>query len=171
MVKEQVIRIRVESEQKERLEQAARTRGLTMTQFILDSAEKVASQTRTSASKAFGGVPSFFKALCWTARKGGAAGYSMAGYELARNIGGLQPDGMDEDEWEARLESLTMLVMPTQHGEHGIGFIQRGVRDDDATAAWFSETFPKCMALVPKRRVPQFVAGVYQAFDDEVVDY
>ena len=35
---------------------------------------------------------------------------------------------------------------------------------------WFYEHFPKCMKLVPKRRMDQFVAGVSKAHENGRLD-
>jgi hypothetical protein len=60
-----------------------------------------------------------------------------------------------DDAWGERIEALCGLI-------------------DDTDAAgiwnWFHEHFPKCMKLVPKRRMDQFVAGVSKAHEDGRMD-
>jgi hypothetical protein len=92
-----------------------------------------------------GGVPTFFKALCFEARHGGTSGYSIPGWHLAIALGSEAPDDLDLDEWSIEVDKLRELLTAD---------------DDRVVFGWFAEHYPKCMALVPARRRGQFVAGV-----------
>jgi len=102
--------------------------------------------TSISSPLAFGGCPTFFRALCREGSRGGSASYFGAGHELMRHTERLVPYGAEEDEWETELETLALLVEQ---------------EDDEAILAWFVDHYPKCMHLVPKRRRESFLKGVY----------
>ena len=99
----------------------------------------------------YGACPSFFKALVCSARQGGRESYAMAAHELARHaydlVRGLGPDP------DSVTESLSAAA------------------DDNAEAVveWMKVYLPKCMALVPRRRLPSFTKGVELAIEDELV--
>ena len=99
-----------------------------------------------SSRLSFGGVPSFFRACCWTARGGGDVGYDHPGRELARHVESLDPYDATPDAWAAEIERLRVLVEQ---------------RDDRAVITWFVEHYPRCLSLVPKRRREAFLRGAY----------
>jgi len=103
-------------------------------------------QTTLSPRLAFRGCPTFFRALCSEARRGGLASYVGAGHELMRHVERLAPYCADDDDWDAEVEKLNSLVEQ---------------EDDQAVLTWFVDHYPKCMQLVPKRRRESFLAGVY----------
>ena len=92
----------------------------------------------------FSGIPSFFRACCRDASRGGGFGFDHPGRELARHVIDLSPYGYDDDEWMAEVSCLEPLVQEN---------------DDRGVVAWFVAYYPKCMALVPKRRRRSFAAG------------
>jgi hypothetical protein len=94
----------------------------------------------------FRGVPTFFRALCHDARRGGSASYADAGHELYRHSEALLWGG-DFEEQHTECEQLDELV------EAG---------DDAAVVRWFETYFPRCMALVPSRRRQTYLEGVYR---------
>lgn len=97
---------------------------------------------------AFEGVPTFFRACCHDVKSRRVdAGYDHPGRELARHLETLFPYGLLPDEWAERLGRLALLARE---------------RDDEAVLSWFVEHYPRCMALVPRRRRKQFLAGVYE---------
>jgi hypothetical protein len=98
-----------------------------------------------------GGVPSFFRASCYTAAGGGSDSYANAGWNLANSLGTQVPDDIELDEWVDEVDVLCQLAA-----------------DDDRQAIrrWFEQHFPRAMAIVPPRRRDQFVAGVIRAWDD-----
>jgi hypothetical protein len=95
---------------------------------------------------AFRGVPTFFRACCAAASTGGSLGYDHAGRELTRHLHNLIPDDLGFEEWESECKSLCTLIQK---------------RDDDAVEQWFVSRYPRCLALVPKRRRAAFLQGVY----------
>jgi hypothetical protein len=94
----------------------------------------------------FRAIPTFFRALCYDARRGGSASYSGAGHELYRHAEGLLYGG-DWEEQHTERQRLDDLV------EAG---------DDAAVIRWFELHFPNCMKLVPRRRRQAFLTGVYR---------
>lgn len=99
----------------------------------------------------YGACPSFFQALVYSARQGGRESYATAAHELARHAYGLVRGlGPDPD---SVTESLSAAA------------------DDNAEAVveWMKVYLPKCMALVPRRRLPSFTKGVELAIEDELV--
>ena len=143
--------IRVEEQVKSQIEAAARRKGLTLTTFILDAAEKAADRVLAKPlPRQHSGVPSFFRCCCQEATKGGP-GYSNAAYQLCVNLASQQPHGVESDEWEKEVEDLSQLAE---------------TNDKEAIWSWFQERFPKAMKLVPGRRAHQFVAGVVSAGED-----
>jgi hypothetical protein len=168
--KKNVIIFRVEAEAKSRLEQAARIKGLTLTTFVLRAAEREAkaiesravgrapgSARRGGRSPAGGAFPTYFRALCEEARRGGDEGYAAAGHELTRHLPELV-DGDSPAKVEAKLAELKELI--------------RG-RDDPNVIAWFKRVLPRCIDLVPIRRHRTFLRGVYSMYDKDVsvLDY
>lgn len=105
----------------------------------------------------FDGIPTFFRACCREARTQ-RNGYAGPGYHLAIGLAGMVPYDCDDDDWQEELNKLEALLSPTDPGK---------LRDDNAVWEWFASHYPKCMALVPRRRREQFLKGVYQALDDD----
>jgi len=103
---------------------------------------------------AFCGIPSFFRACCADVKcQRLHVGYEHPARELTRHLEDpftCCPEDLDFDVWDNLLERLGILIRQ---------------RDDKGIEAWFVEHFPKCMALVPKRRRNQFLSGVYDAVE------
>ena len=154
MVKDATIIIRVSTEDKEELEAASRSRGKSLTTYLLEAAKKQAraDRKRNTSSVAFRGVPTFFRALSAEARRGGSNGYSVAGYELARHLEDLVPYDIDNtDEWLTLVNDLQEMIL---------------AEDDDGAWQWFERYLPKCIGLIPKRRKEQFLTGVWRYIDE-----
>ena len=100
----------------------------------------------TFSSCSFLGVPTYFRACCHEASRGGDIGYDHPGRELMRHAEGEEPYTADHDDWLDRCNSLYELIRQ---------------RDDRAVLQWFVDHFPRCMALVPRRRRQTFLRGVY----------
>ena len=77
--------------------------------------------------------------------------YAHPGYHLAIHLGSQQPYDLEEEEWSENVKRLC-------------GFLHIGEQEE--VWNWFFEHFPKCMKLVPKRRMDPFVRGVVQAYED-----
>ncbi len=97
------------------------------------------------------GVPSFFRACCHEASVGTQHTYAHPGYQLALHLYSQQPSDLGEDEWANEIKRLC-------------DFLDAG--NAEGAWNWFCEHFPKCMKLVPKRRLKQFVTGVSRAYED-----
>jgi len=96
----------------------------------------------------FRGVPSFFRACCHdAAQQNYRLDYSNAGYHLAMNLLRLAPLETEFDEWANEVDSLWKLCESS---------------DVDAVIRWFIDRFPRCMALIPKRRRWKFAQGVFE---------
>lgn len=91
---------------------------------------------------AFNGIPSFFRCACQTAMQGGARGYGLASEALAQKVSRLIPYELDQQEWMVELGSL-----------------ETRLRDDQYVSAWLTDHFPRCVALVPRRRRNAFFKG------------
>jgi hypothetical protein len=101
---------------------------------------------------AFEGVPSFFRACCLDVKCGRVpAGYEHPARELVRHLADLVPHQVDAEEWSPCLRRLALLVAD---------------RDDQGVLDWFLRHYPRCLALIPKRRRPNFLAGVYAAAEE-----
>src|SRR5713226_10007166 len=101
MAKTSNIILRVDEEAKRRISEAARRTGESLSSFVteaameaVENAERRLSQ-EARGSRRGGAYPTFFRALCGTAKTGGAMGYSVAGYELTGALGSVFPDEMD----------------------------------------------------------------------------
>lgn len=107
--------------------------------------------TPTYLHATFNGIPSFFRYSCQEASAGGARGYGQAGWALAQNLCRLIPDDLDRAQWMEELDELETLLKDERH--------------DDA-AVWLAERFPRCLALVPKRRRSTFFEGFRAALTE-----
>ena len=152
--------LRISTENKATIKEAATIVGKSLTTFITDAALKQAKQVerRPPARGVHGGVPSWFRATCYEASKGGAGGYKIAGYKLASSLGKESPHDIEDDEWSEEIEKLKgLLDVAVKRSSHGP---YTRIDDGAPVIAWFTEHYPKAMALVPARRRDQFVAGV-----------
>lgn len=158
MEKAETIVLRVSSENKASIKLAAEGLRQSVTTFITEAALKRARQvaTRPPARGVHGGVPSFFRACCLEAGRGGTNGYASAAWHLANSIGSQMPHDLADEEWEKEIDALKELLASD---------------DDDGVLDWFTRHYPKCMKLVPARRRSQFVAGVRQAEEDGRIEY
>lgn len=104
----------------------------------------------------FGGVPSFFRYIVQDAEvQRNGYDYSIAGQELARHTESLMEDGDGPgQDAQSRWEELLALF---------------GAWDDDRVLAWYDREFPRCMALIPRRRRAQFVKGVAFAVEEGII--
>jgi predicted transcriptional regulator len=156
VAKDALISIRVDSELKAKLEEAARSRGQSLTSFMVEEASKAAQRPRPKSRAVFRGVPTFFRACCATAAEGGGHGYSSAAYELARHTARLlSQDVEDEDDLTRRLDELRNAW---------------ATNDRAAVIAWYQREFPRCIALVPVRRHAAFAQGFFHYVDEHEGD-
>jgi hypothetical protein len=161
MVKNSSIYVRIEEETKKHIEAVARSQGKSLTTFVVEAATKAAAEAAKAKGKGqrargrHTGVPTYFRAHCFEASRGGESNYSAPGYHLTMHLSDEMPYDMDADEWEAEVNGLRRLL----------------AREDDAGVwRWFHSHFPKCMELVPARRRAQFIQGVRQAFEENRVE-
>jgi hypothetical protein len=104
-------------------------------------------------SHVFRGVPAFFIDRCHEVKcRLTDLGYASAARGLVQTLEYLCPSDLDDEEWTRRIEDLADLVVE---------------RRDEAVLAWFVEHFPDCIALIPKRRRPSFLRGVYEVAEEE----
>jgi hypothetical protein len=157
VTKEAVIVLRVEAETKRRFEQAAQCEGVSMTRFLTTAGEQYARRVERKPVKGgvHGGLPSYLRMKCFEAGQGGASGYEAVGHTLASALGAEQPwDTASFEDWAEEVQALLELL------DSG--------RDVEALA-WFHRHFPKIMALVPRRRRPQFLRGVSRAREEDKI--
>lgn len=103
-------------------------------------------------SRSFSGVPTFFRASCREVRRGsGSAGYDGSGYQLMSHVESLVPHALEDDEWDEEINRLFELIQQ---------------RDDEAVLAWFDQSYPLCMAMIPWRRRGNFLSGIYKAAEN-----
>jgi hypothetical protein len=158
MVKDRFIMLRVDDETKRRITEAAERRARSVTTFIVDTVTREAERVlreEPRPARVFRGVPSFFRASCEEAARGGAQGYRTAAFNLALHLHDLI-EGADEHDRRAKLETLRSLL---------------DEENEDPVLTWFELEFPKCLALVPPRRRRQFVEGIRAAADDERLEF
>lgn len=89
-----------------------------------------------------GARPTFFRARCAEARKGGNQGYFGAGWHLGLHTVRQACEEAPVDVLEHACDQL----------------------DLDAVIAWYREWLPRCLALVPRRRLRQFAKGVVHVY-------
>ncbi len=150
MTKQEIIVIRIGSEEKAAIKAAAEKDHLSMTTFIANAASKSAAATmkRAAPRGTHNGVPTFFSALVREAQHGGTNGYVYPGRDLASAVGTQVPNDIENDEWSDEVEVLKEALS----------------EDDDAAVwKWFQVHYPRCMELIPTRRREQFMAGVKMA--------
>jgi hypothetical protein len=93
-----------------------------------------------------GGCPGYVKGWCCKARdRTLRRGYQDVGYLLAPKLRAFRPERFDPQTWSQRLGRLRWLLQAA---------------DETAALAWFAETYPTLMALIPAGDHRQFVAGV-----------
>ena len=99
--------------------------------------------------------PSFFRACCVEARKGGTHSYREAGWHLSIHLDEQidDPRAMDE-----LTEIIDNELIPMDE-----------ISADRVILVWFGHYLPLCMQLVPKRRRGSFVKGFWQAVEDNRV--
>ena len=111
-------------------------------------------QTATKEPRArarHSGVPTFFRAACDEAKRGGSWGYSKPGYHLAIHLDSQVPFDVERNEWRELGEQLVSRLAD---------------ENLDAAYDWFCEHFPTAMRLVPARRSHQFTKGVVEAYEE-----
>jgi hypothetical protein len=164
---------RASPQEKARFEAAAERSGQSLTTFLREAALRASARAeaaRAVVDRAHKGVPTFFRASCWEASRGGEWGYRGPGYTLARHLAAQAPSAMNEDEWARELEALGAILdgfFPA--GFDTIDDPDELAEDEEVSAPilrWFDQHYPKCMKLVPRRRRRQFVAGVLAAARD-----
>jgi hypothetical protein len=84
------------------------------------------------------------------------------GYKVAREISQL---GNDVDQWQAALDELADLFLPMVDAE--LPTVAGEQRDDGAVLRWFEKHLGETLASLPVLGRRQFLAGVYQAWEDE----
>jgi Protein of unknown function (DUF1778) len=165
MPKNAIITIRVDSEDKNLLEAAARNRGMTLTGFALKTlmreAEREAPRQRRNLK-----VPILFRTACQEARRGGAGGYIQAGRLLVKHA--LEQRGTGRLEEDAEVEEYT-------EGDalQELNDFLLEADEDERALEWCERHFPECLALVPTRRRQQFAEGLIDAYHliaDESLD-
>jgi hypothetical protein len=66
---------------------------------------------------------------------------------------------MSQEEWAAKLSELQHLIWPSD-----LRTLEKG--DYERIAEWFSERFPECMKLIPRRRSARFAEGVVELAEE-----
>lgn len=98
-------------------------------------------------SLVFQGVPSFFRACCHeAASQSDGLNYAHSGFHLMRHLPDRIPHGAERREWMEELSYLDKLFEDEEF---------------DLALRWFTEHFPRCMNLVPRRRRRKFIEGAY----------
>jgi hypothetical protein len=113
-------------------------------------------------SVVFHGVPTFFRASCWEASRGGADGYDLAGLNLAIHLHELLEPADDKDRVAAKFDDLEKLIRLAEECDE-----DHQVECDEDVLRWFDREFPRCMALVPQRRRRSFLKGIRMAVAED----
>jgi len=159
-VKEEILVVRMATENKKQIADAARKCGESITNFITSTALKEAKKVlarqevnmeKTITQPTHGGIPAFFRALCMTASEGGAHSYKYVGYSFGAATEGEIPWDANYDEWENMLEEVR-------------GYIEN--EDRESIWQWYKEVYPSAMKLIPARRKDSFVDGILEAYTD-----
>jgi hypothetical protein len=159
MLKDRKIVLRVEAATKTLFEEAARKMGKSVTTFLVESGMKAARSVESQpvVRGRHTGCPTYFKACCHEASQGGELGYKRPARELSRHLASEVPYDISDEDWRDELEELSNLLAVTRP-------------DGDAVWSWFVTHYPRCMELIPKRRRDQFLDGVYQAYEEEIIE-
>jgi len=150
MSKEANITLRLDSDTRQRIAEAARRTGGTLVSFILEAAMHQVNKVEAALPKqnSVPSCPTFFRALCETVQSGGnMMGYNRAARELTKHLMDLQPHDLDEVEWSRRLRQFNHLME---------GDLRAGAGPDQILA-WFDANLPRGMKLVPEGRRKAFV--------------
>jgi hypothetical protein len=91
-------------------------------------------------------LPTFFRACCAEASRGGAQSYADAGWHLANSLGRYDDD-LSEADWAETVKDLVAALR----------------QDDNAVWQWFDDHMPRCAGRVPLKRRAKFVEGVRRA--------
>ncbi len=149
--------IRVSEEERQTFKEAAARANKTLTRFIKDAAQqaarKVEKMLQATAAHVHGGLPSYIRASIYDASRGGTRSYREVGSQLARHLAGEIPDSAGHEEWQKELDKLSEIL-----------------DDDRVVLKWFDAHYPRIMAQIPRRRRPQFLEGVRQAEEEELLE-
>jgi hypothetical protein len=153
---EATIVLRMSAELKATITAAAEQLGMPLATFLTDTGLKRALQLQQgSTSGPQAAVPASFRVLCNEAARGTTNGYATPGWHLAALLGAQRAAGTDDETWSRQVDALKALLAN---------------RDDEAVWAWFQQHYSRCMALVPARRREQFLYGVRQAYDQDLIN-
>ena len=157
MVSDKMIVIRVDAETKALIERAATTKGWTMTHFILHEATKAARNVKAPAMS--GACPTFFRASCYEASGGGSYTYAYVGRHLPSILVQTAYENDEED-----LKELEALLKKAKIHLRSPGPTLRA--EDEAVVEYLQQALPRCMDLIPRRRLPTFLAGFYREVEE-----
>ena len=99
----------------------------------------------------YGNPPSFFKAACIEASKGGINSYYNVGCLFAKSIHQSAPYTLNFEEWDQEIEILKKNVLSKR---------------DDEVFHWLNQVYLKLMKLVPSKRRKQFLDGFCYGIDN-----
>lgn len=153
VTKGEIIVLRISTDDKTVIKNAADANGKSLTTFIVEASRKQADRSakHPPARGVHGGLPTWFRATCREAAHGGALGYENVGWKLAGSVGGEIPIDIETDDWVEEVKVLTDLLAD---------------REDESVWKWFKQHYPRLIALVPTRRRDQFLDGVRRAYKD-----
>jgi hypothetical protein len=144
--------MKVDSERKERWEQAAESLGLSLTSFLTEAADRATEAAeRRGESNVF---HKFIRNLSREATRGGSSNWAKFGRGLAGTLDSLQPGSSISSvpEWWIHLLRLEQLLSRAHP------------RKDELVLEWFQKLLPSFVEAVPARRHQQFLRGVYEAW-------
>ena len=143
---------------KEEIQKAAEALGLTMTQFMVETAIKAAEEVPTpsieGSNESEEVLTPRIRNLCRAAQRGGEVGWRRVGFELATGAVICPPPDIDAHDWKAHLWELHELL------EEGEAW---------AAVEWFRRFFPDVVREIPPRRHMQFAQGAIDACRDQRV--
>lgn len=116
-----------------------------MTTFATKAVEQRADK---ALARPRGALSTFFRALVATATTGGAGGWRHVGAQFAGGCNSDMPYELTD-----RRKAADEMGRLKQRANDG---------DGDAVLVWFDKNFPRCMALVPRRRRDAFAEGVIE---------
>ncbi len=103
-----------------------------------------------------GPCPTWFRMRCLEASGGGSDSYETVGHQLMRAAPGLVSNEVD---FASLFEGLPLERLE-KIAEEG---------SDEKLLEWLQEHLPRCVKLVPKRRIKSFLDGCWEAIGDGVV--
>lgn len=140
-----------------------------MTTFIIRAVEKEVRRVEAepvSSTTVPHRAPTFFRALCAEAGRGGTTSYEHVGREFGSCMAQLLWES--DPNLEPKLQELRGLLR-TGRPQRRFVTTDALTVPDEAVWAWCEREFPKYTKLIPSRRRSRFLSGIYAVHEERDV--